>query len=165
MKVSSNVKHRGDAQKAIKDLRRAIRNIDVLAGVPRDTAPYPDGTSTALVASVHEFGSPSRNIPERSYLRSTFAENQEKYIGMARRGLQSIVDAIGAGETPRRSLPQIAGLIGLQVVGDVQEKIEELKDPPLRPETIDRRVNQSDNPLVDTGHLMQSIRHEVRSRS
>ena len=44
----------------------------VLVGVGfnKDSLPYPDGTSVHMVATQNEFGSKSKRIPERSFLRS-----------------------------------------------------------------------------------------------
>lgn len=36
------------------------------------------GGEVVVYAAVHEFGSPKRNIPERSYLRKTFDEQKEE---------------------------------------------------------------------------------------
>ena len=36
--------------------------------------------SRAEVAAVHEFGSPSKNIPERSFMRSAFNENKKGIV-------------------------------------------------------------------------------------
>lgn len=36
------------------------------------------GGEVLVYAAVHEFGSPKRNIPERSYLRKTFDEQKEQ---------------------------------------------------------------------------------------
>lgn len=36
------------------------------------------GGGVLIYAAVHEFGSPKRNIPERSYLRKTFDEQKEE---------------------------------------------------------------------------------------
>ena len=51
------------------------------------------------------------------------------------------------------------GELGLKAAVDVQEKVLDVKQPPNAPRTIARKG--SANPLIDTGHLRQSITHEV----
>jgi len=48
---------------------------------------------------------------------------------------------------------QALGIVGLAVQTDVQDKITDIDAPPL--------VYREGNPLVDTGHLRQSITYEV----
>ena len=55
----------------------------------------------------------------------------------------------------------IADLIGLEAAADVVDKINAIQTPPNTDATILKKG--SSNPLVDTGHLKQSIRHEVRT--
>ena len=152
MKITAKAHVKGDASKALKKVFKSFGSLDIRIGIPSDAAPYPDGTPVAMVAMVHEFGSPSKGIPERSFMRSTIDENQPKYIGMAQRGVKKVI----AGKI---ALTKVANLIGLAVAGDMQQKIVELKTPANAPSTI--KAKGSDNPLVDTGHLGQSVRHEV----
>ena len=152
--LTAKLKTNTTAAKFLKQMRDRIGgDTDILVGVPKDAQPYPeDGTSTAMVAAVHEFGSGS--IPERSFLRSTFDEQQKKYIKMASKLFKKAVDGKITAE-------QIADLIGLEAAADVVDKINAIQTPPNSDATILRKG--SSNPLVDTGHLKQSIRHEVRT--
>ncbi len=142
------------AAKFLKQMRKRIGgDTDILVGIPKDAQPYPeDGTSTALVAAAHEFG--TSQVPERSFLRSTFDEQQKKYIKMSAKLFKKAVDGKITAE-------QIADLIGLEAAADVVDKINAIKTPGNSAATIARKGE--DNPLVDTGHLKQSIRHEVRT--
>ena len=145
------------AAKFIKQMRKRIGgDTDILVGVPKDTEPYTtddDGTiPVATVAAAHEFG--NSQVPERSFLRSTFDEQQKKYIKMASKLFKKVVDG-------RMTTERIAGLIGSEAQDDVREKIDAIQTPPNSDATILKKG--SSNPLVDTGHLKQSIRHEVRT--
>lgn len=155
MKFSAKSTASGTFKKEMARLREAFSGVSILVGVPRDALPYPDGTSTVMVAAVHEFGSATRNIPERSFMRSTLQEQQKKYIGMAQRGIDKVVKG-------QLNIRQVAGLIGTEAENDMKDKITDLKTPPLKPRTIKKK--KSDNPLIDTGHLRQSIRYEVRDK-
>ncbi len=109
-----------------------------------------EGSDTVLVATYNEFG--TETIPERSFLRSTMNTNRAKY----RKGLQRALEAIIDGDLdPDRAL----GLIGLEIVKDIQATITELADPPNAEATI--RKKGSSNPLIDTGRLRQSIQFDV----
>lgn len=43
----------------------------------------------AVVAAVHEFGAPTRNIPQRAYMRPTFDENKDRIFKLIAEILQS----------------------------------------------------------------------------
>ena len=143
--------------KVIKSPRKAAKELEKLAkslkgpnlvkvGLPKGSNDYPDGTSVIMVGTVHEFGSPSKNIPQRSFLRSTVESNKRPYKDMFKKlSIRIIKDQI----TKKEAL----GLIGLQVQTDVREKITDIKEPELK--------HREGNPLVDTGHLRQSIIFEV----
>ena len=138
-------------EQAIKELEKIAKNLkgsdSVKVGLPKGSNDYPDGTSVIMVGAVHEFGSPSRNIPQRSFLRSTVSEKRTSYKSMFKKLSKRIVQG---KMTKARAL----GLIGLQVQTDVRAKITNIKDPVLK--------HRDGNPLVDTGHLRQSIVYEVK---
>lgn len=120
----------------------------VMVGLPKASNAYPDGTSVIAVGIIHEFGSPSNNIPQRSFLRSTINIKSKEYKVL----LGKLAKKIVSGD---RSMKESLGLLGLQAQGDVQKMITDITDPPLK-------VREG-NPLVDTGHLRQSITFEVDS--
>ena len=137
------------AIKEIEKINRAMRGPDsVKVGLPKGSNDYPDGTSVIMVGAVHEFGSPRRNVPQRSYLRSTVQEKRRPY----RRLFAKLAKKIIRGEITKE---QALEIIGLQVQTDVRQKITDLKEPPL--------VYREGNPLVDTGHLRQSIIYKVEN--
>ena len=116
----------------------------VKVGLPQGSNDYPDGTSVIMVGAVHEFG--SSRVPERSFLRSTVIEKKRDYKTLFRKLSYKIIK--GDMDTKRA-----LGIIGLAVQTDVQDKITDIDSPPL--------VYREGNPLVDTGHLRQSITYEV----
>jgi phage gpG-like protein len=141
------VKIKGEAKKALAALEKI--NIEfskgsdrVKIGLPKGSNNYPDGTSVIMVGAVHEFGSPSRGIPERSYLRTSLSDNRAKYKGLFRKLSSQIVDGV-------RSKLEALQIIGLSAQQDVFAKITDIKTPEL--------LHREGNPLVDTGHLRQSI--------
>lgn len=136
--------------KAIKLIEKIAKEMQgegqVKVGLPKGSNNYPDGTSVIMVGAVHEFGSPSRNIPERSYLRSTMQSNKRNYKNL----LSKLGRLIATGEM---SAEKALRTLGLKVEADVKDTITDLKTPALK--------TREGNPLVDNGHLRQSIRHQV----
>ena len=53
-------------------------------------------------------------------------------------------------------------VMGLAVTGMIQEQITDGDYVPLAPATIKRKG--SDKPLIDTGHMRQSIRHVIEDK-
>ena len=151
--ITADAKTSGKSDKFLKSLvKRLGGTTDILVGVPKNAEPYPDGTSVAMVGATHEFG--GGNVPERSFLRSSFDEHQKKYIKMAQKLIKKVVDKGG-------DIEMVAELIGTEAAADVVDNINAIQTPPNTDATTLRKG--SSNPLVDTGHLKQSIRHEVRT--
>lgn len=149
--MKSKVKIKHEPKKALKKLealnKRMKGNNQVLAGLPKGSNDYPDGTNVIMVGAVHEFGSPSRNVPQRSFLRSTLKENRKKYKTF----IKNLVKQIVNGKIDKDKMLDI---LGLKLQSDIRNKITDIKTPPLK--------NREGNPLIDTGHLRQSITYEIR---
>lgn len=141
------IKKPSDAIKELEKISKNMRGPDsVKVGLPKGSNDYPDGTSVIMVGAVHEFGSPSRGIPQRSFLRSTVQEERRGYARIFKKLSIKIIK----GQLTKK---QALGIVGLTVQKDVQKKITDIKQPPLK--------QREGNPLVDTGHLRQSITYEV----
>lgn len=135
------------ATKELEKLAKSLRGPDLVkVGLPKGSNAYPDGTSVIMVGAVHEFGSPARGIPQRSFLRATVEAGRSKYKQLFKKLSKKIVDR---NLTKKEAL----GLIGLQVQGDVQGRITDGIDPELK--------YRKGTPLIDTGHLRQSITFQV----
>lgn len=109
------------------------------------------GTTNLKIAQVHEFGAPNANIPQRSFLRSTFDENERKYERELERGAGSVVDGKSA----------VAAVLRVTEIAraDVLDKINSNIPPPLSDATIARKGDAL--ALVDTGQLFNSITAKV----
>jgi len=136
-----------DAIKRIEKIAKEMQGSStVKVGLPKGSNAYPDGTSVIMVGSVHEFGSPSRGVPERSFLRSTMQSNKRKY--------KKFMFKLGRGiATGKLDSNKALNTLGLRLVTDIKEKITDIKEPAL--------ISREGNPLIDTGHLRQSIIHKV----
>lgn len=108
--------------------------------------------SLVEIATVHEFGSPAANIPERSFLRSTLDREQRRITQMSARLAKAIVQH---GVTVERAL----GVLGAFVQSKVKARIRSNIPPKLAPATIARKG--SSVALIDTGQLINSIQWKV----
>lgn len=110
------------------------------------------GSDLATIAAANEFG--TSRIPARSFLRSTVDDGRVKYAVYLDKIAGDLVDGIN----PVRAL----SVLGMALVGDVQQRIRNRIPPPNAPYTIARKG--SDVPLIDTGRLRQSIDFVVETR-
>lgn len=133
----------------VAEMKRKFRDAPtVLVGVPKSAGNYDDGVHTATVAAVQEFGSSDGRIPERSFLRSGIADSEQ---GIKKLYEKMMPDAISKD----LNIDVIQSLVGELVVGNIVQKISEGIEPANAPSTIKRKG--SSTPLIDTGHLRQSI--------
>ena len=130
-----------------------------------------EGEHMIMIANVHEFGvritvTPAMraflhhigihlrkdtteiNIPERSFMRAGFDENESKIFNMIETQVSKVLAMEITGKTAM-------GRIGEYVKGLIQRKITDISSPPNHPVTVERKG--SSNPLIDRGHLRMSI--------
>lgn len=103
-----------------------------------------------IIAMANEFGAPSKRIPARSFLRSTYDESLSKINELVEDEYTKILDG---KSTVEKSL----GLLGEVLQARVQTKITKIRTPANKEQTIKRKG--SSNPLIDTGQLRGAIRH------
>uniref|UniRef100_A0A6M3KX07 Tail protein n=1 Tax=viral metagenome TaxID=1070528 RepID=A0A6M3KX07_9ZZZZ len=130
-----------------------LGDYDVSVGVLGEAEPYESGSpvTVAEVATFNEFG--TRTIPERSFIRSTIADKKLAWTRMARTILR------GKTKIATQNMYQA---LGMRAQADVQNTIVRLVDPPNAPSTI--KAKKSDNPLIDTGRLKNSITYEIKPK-
>jgi hypothetical protein len=110
---------------------------------------------------VHEFGSPLRGIPERSFIRAPFRNKRKKYLAVLRKLLQRTLT--------RKALeirPALA-VVGEMMAADFKAAGPGTP-PPNAPETLRRKLAMTrpgskgdPRSLVDTGRMLNSITYEV----
>jgi hypothetical protein len=113
-------------------------------------ATYPDGTSVALVAFINEYGRSKIGQPPRPFFRNMIAAKSPEWP-KAIAGLLKATDYDGAS-----TLNQT----GAAIKGQLQQSITDLTSPPLKQSTIDRKG--FDKPLIDTGHMQNSVDYIVK---
>jgi hypothetical protein len=124
------------------------------------------GITNVELATIHEYGAPNANIPQRSFLRSTADRNRKKYKTLMTKVLGKAFDA---KSSPKKALELLGGI----VKGDMQATIFENKTLPaanrqLKTATIAARGDAggtgTPTPLIDTGQLVNAIDFEVVKR-
>jgi len=143
-KIKKTPKRVVDRVNKLSEIKKA--KLKVAVGLPAGSNDYPDGTSLIMVGTVHEFGSPVKGIPARSFLRATVKGNKRKY----KRDIAKIGKRIVSRDFDFRK-----GLntLGQLVASDVVERISGGIAPALK--------SREGTALVDTGHLRQSITYEL----
>lgn len=91
-------------------------------------------------------------IPERSFMRGGFDYNQKNIENTAEKLLEKLVDGTIDTET-------YLEFLGEYTAGKIKEYLINLRTPANSPLTI--RQKRSSNPLVDTGHLKDTITYKV----
>jgi hypothetical protein len=91
-------------------------------------------------------------IPERSFLRNGFDNN----IGPLMEKAEKLIgQAVDFGLNPAT----LAEMLGVEFAGMIQLELRALNSPSNAPLTVANK--KSDNPLIDTGHLVGSIRSRI----
>ena len=144
---------RQQVEQAMKELaQRLERDQRVLVGVPKGAGAYEDGLTIATIAAVNNFGSADGQIPARPFLQPAVEEGAPVY----RRLAEIMLPKVLSGEMEMQTLLEQMGMLA---EGHVKQKITDLRTPPNAQSTIDKKG--SDNPLIDTGALRQSIRYVI----
>lgn len=92
----------------------------------------------------------SVTIPERSFLRAGFDENKEKAIKQGIRVLKNT----------DFSADEVLNVIGETLRDEIKNYAKKLKEPPKS--AITKATSKGkDNPLIQTGEMIESIVHEV----
>lgn len=110
------------------------------------------GATVAEIGSYHEFG---LGVPQRSFIRDWFDENEEAN----KERIRKLAKAVAEGKIP--SAEMALERFGLYAVGSIQSRIADGIEPELAEETIRRKG--SSTPLIDTGTLRSSITHKVNT--
>ena len=145
----------------VNDLKKQInilKNTVVKVGYFEDSK-RTDGLPNAYVASIHEFGSPTNNIPPRPTLGPALQNNKEDFSKI-------IANSIRNG-----TIKDGFEILGQLAVGKVKSEIATLKSPALKPNTVRARLRHKKQgksvsltvakPLVHTKQMLQAVDYEV----
>ncbi|KAB8139269.1 hypothetical protein F9U64_01195 [Gracilibacillus oryzae] len=94
----------------------------------------------------------SVTIPERSFIRSTYDEEENKLVRLADRLLVQVLEG-------NLTVENYYGRIGEYLISKIQATMKNMSSPPNSGATSEAKG--SSNPLIDTGRLRQSITWRV----
>lgn len=141
---------------SVRELKNVIRE---LSGYAVEVGIF-GSDEYVMIARVHEFGTTIRtkkasiDIPERSFLRSTFDEKEKEWFNFVKKRIPQILNSSMNART-------LCEQLGAKMVADIQKKITDLDSPPNAPSTIAQKG--SSNPLIDTGGLRMRVTYRVVS--
>lgn len=145
--------HVKDTDKGYKDLVKRVFGIQkprISVGVFSEEAEHGGPLSVLDVAIINEFG--LGNVPERSFLRAWFDENESRAYQMCQVMLTTVVQG-------KRTKEQALQLLAMKFVGEIQQRISQGIPPANAQSTIDKKG--SSTPLIDTGQLRSSISFKI----
>ncbi len=109
-----------------------------------------DGVSVAQVAAWNEFG--TEHSPSRPFMRQTLTNQREKITKFVQNRAKGVVTGSMSAQTALNG-------IGSYVKGRMQAEIRDGEFEPNAPSTVAHKG--SSKPLIDTGHMRQSIVYEI----
>ena len=131
----------------------AIYDVIIKAGGMRVRVGVMDGvgegtSELAEIATIHEWGAPRANIPQRSFVGATAHERHAELAAVMARVVRALI---------ARKLDERRGLeiVGAWTANAIKARIVSGPFVPLKPRTIARKG--SDKPLIDTGQLKNSV--------
>jgi hypothetical protein len=144
----------------VKTLLKELDGIRIQAGVQADAGNakkrgkggkvVKSDTHLLLIATVHEYG--LNGMPQRSFIRGAYDDNKQL--------IEKLTTALASGAiTSKMPLNAALNQVGNAIEGMIKNKIRDGPFKPNSPATIKRKG--SSRPLIDTGHLRQSIRYKV----
>lgn len=158
MKVT--VKSGIDLQKIISD----VNSLTLKVGWGENQKYY-NGAPVAVVAAQNEFGNAAKNIPPRSFMRTSVIEKDGEWKATAGQLFKGVF-------SDTQSTQNVFEIMGLKVAGDIREKIASITSPALKESTIKARIRgrkvgnmgTATKPLVDTGYMLNSLTSEVSAK-
>jgi hypothetical protein len=136
------------------DLKKKIatfENTVVKVGFPKESqeskAVDTKGISAVYKASIHNFG---LGVPKRPFMNLAFAKNKKAYQKIILKNFKNIKDL---------NMIEFSNKLGVKAQGDVQREIVSLRSPANSDLTV--KIKGSSNPLIDTGHMLQSVTYQV----
>lgn len=140
------------------ELERALRKIAsglsggnvVLRVGFLEGATYPQGGKpVAMIAAIQEFGAPRAGIPPRPFFRHMIANHSGEWPAAIAAQLKDT----------DYNVPLAMDRVGAGIAGQLRQSIIDTNSPPLALSTIAHKGHSK--PLIDTGHMINSIDHEV----
>lgn len=139
----------GKLESFLESLAGRLKRGDVVRVGFLEGSTYPDGTPTAMVAAVQNFGAPKMGIPPRPFFSNMVTTASPQWGDELAKVLKA-AQYDGALALAR---------MGERIAGQLRESINQTNAPALSPVTIARKGFAK--PLIDTGHMWNSVAYEV----
>lgn len=133
----------------IQELQQA-KVTEVVVGILEGSEAH--GQTIAEYAAYNEFG--TTHIPERSFMRTSFDEN----INAISSDLDAGYDDVKTGRT---TVHLALSKVGMKHTDRIKKKILSNIPPENAPSTVEQK--KSSKTLIDTGAMLNSVQHSVRS--
>lgn len=92
-------------------------------------------------------------IPERSFIRAGFDSAKDDIIKVFKKTFPALL------MKQKLQVTQFYEILGEFAAGEIHNFIADLREPPNHPYTVEKK--RSDHPLINNGHLNQSIAPQV----
>ena len=149
MSVSDNMTAEG--KKLLAEINK-LSKLRCKVGFRAGEATEPDGTDICDIAMWNEYG--TSEIPSRPFLAQSVDNHQAEIDGFCKSALTRL--------TQGASADQIMRTVGAKQVALIQEEIVNGDFAPNAPSTIQKKG--SDRPLIDTGHMRQSVAYVIEEK-
>jgi hypothetical protein len=150
MKNKLNVDKQINLKKKVKSLKDMVVKVGFPSESSKTLSTDQEGVTAVFKATIHNFG---LGVPKRPFMDIAFAKNKKEYKKIILKKFSKIEDL---------NIVQFVNKLGLKAQGDVQKSIIDLRLPANDPETVEAKG--SSNPLIDTGHMLQSVTFEVSKK-
>lgn len=148
--------------KIVKQLERNLKDLktkEVAIGVLEGVGNYENGKSVAEVGTTHEYGSITKKIPQRSFLRTPFYQQQSRVDKVVNLSYKALTNG-------NVSVVQALSVVGTEAVNISKGSFSDSARGEWKansPMTV--KMKGSSKPLIDTGRLRQSINYVVRNKT
>lgn len=141
-----------EGKKFLKQLRQ-LENLEVCVGFQAGENTYDDsGADVAEIAAFNELG--SSDTPARPFMRQSFENHQSEL----QKACDEVNKTLASGGTAENALDKL----GVFCKGLVQQEIVDGGFAPNAESTIAKKG--SEQPLIDSGFMRQSVNFVVRQR-
>ena len=170
MEAQVRQKNKGWVDKLLKRVKNLERQ-EAACGFPNTlNKKYDNGASVIDVAIWNQYG--TYNAPARDFMNPANEEINKKWGELSKKA----IPAINAGKTDAQTVLEAGANVA---VAEIKKSIVNLREPANAPITVqggwmrNKKSGKlfyvegkgSDNPLVDTGNMMNSVTYVMRKRS
>jgi len=151
----------GDNARAVENALQALRETQVLIGIPEAEAGRDGNLTNVDLLYIHSNGSPLVGIPARPVIEPALENSKEKLGEL----MSAVVQAAASGDlASMQSSHEKAGLAGEAIVRDWFTNPANAWAPnsPETKKAKERKGSTDPKPLIDTGEFRRSITYVVR---